>query len=254
MLAHLAGGASEGLTRNVDALETRVDGRAALTLATLRFLTHPALRAVFPQYLIHLYHSMRTAGAVMECARARSAALADRCPVAARLAPYWANHIQEESGHDEWLLADLARLGVNVDRAVALVPAPEVAELMGTLHFWIQHAHPVGALAYFYVVERSPPTEALLDRIVQSARIPREALQTFYRHASIDVAHARELEALIDSLPLTGDHLELMAMSATTVVRQLTRICELMIQRADSALAQPLSRSGNGQRVVPSLA
>lgn len=217
-------------TRHAQTLENQLRGEAAaLTFTTLRFLTQPALPALFPRYLIGLYHSMRTAGAVMEAARARSVALARDCRVAARLVPYWTRHIREEAGHDEWLLADLKRLGMDVDRVRVGIPPPEVAELMGTLHFWIQHVHPVAALAYFYVVERNPPTVELLDWIAQSGDIPREALQTFYRHASIDIGHARKLEDLIDSLPLAPAHLDLMVMSATTVVRQLSRIYEGLI-------------------------
>ena len=221
-------------TRHSEALDKRLQGEtAALTLATLRFLTHPALPALFPRYLIALYHSMRTAGAVMEAARARSVSLAASCPVAAQLVPYWTRHIREEAGHDRWLLGDLTRLGVDVDRVRVATPAPEIAELMGTLHFWIAHAHPVAALPYFYVVEGSPPTVELLDWIVQSASIPREALVTFYRHARIDISHARELEELIDGLPLTPAHLDLMVMSGATALRQLSRIYDELIVRVD---------------------
>jgi len=223
-------------SRHVDALENAIRGdRATLTLATLRFLSHPSLPAVFPDYLISLYHSMRTAGALMEEARARSAALAQACPVAARLVPYWTRHIREEAGHDEWVIGDLARLGVDIGRARLSLPTPEVAELMGTLHFWIRHTHPVAVLSYFYVVERNPPTVELLDWMVERG-IPRDALQTFYRHARIDVEHGRELGELIDSLPLEPSHVGLLALSATTVLRQLARIYE-------AVLATPRRRS-----------
>jgi hypothetical protein len=196
-----------------------------LSLATLRFLSHPALPAVFPHYLLSLYHSMRTAGALMEEARARSVALAQDCPVAARLVPYWTRHIREEAGHDEWVIGDLAQLGVDVERAQPGLPPPEIAELMGTLHFWIRHTHPVAALSYFYIVERDPPTVEMLDWVVERG-VPRDALETFYRHAKIDIAHGHELEALIDSLPLEPSHVTLLALSATAVLRQLARIYE----------------------------
>lgn len=220
--------------RHVDALENAIRGeRATLTLTTLRFLAHPALPALFPRYLIALYHSMRTAGALMEEARARSTTLTPSCPVAARLVPYWTQHIREESGHDEWMIADLARLGIDVERVRRGLPPPEVAELMGTLHFWIRHAHPVAALSYFYVVERHPPTVEMLEWLVERG-IPRAALQTFYRHAKIDVEHGRELEQLVNSLPLQPAHADLLALSAATVLRHLARIYEAFLPVARS--------------------
>ena len=134
------------------------------------------------------------------------------------------------------MLDDLRRLGVDIETALVTPPAPEIAELMGTLHFWVLHAHPIGALAYFYVVERSPPSVELLDWMVDDGGIPSEALQTFYRHAKIDVAHGRELEELIDTLPLMPAHLELLSLSATTTIHQLARRLEGLILRADQAV------------------
>ena len=206
--------------------------RAWLDLTMLRFVTHPGFPHAFPDYLVDLYHAMRTAGAVMEAARRRSIDLSERCPVAARLVDYWAQHIADEAGHDGWLLEDLDHFGIDVTRALALPPAPEVAELLGTLHFWVLHTHPVAALAYFYVVERNPPSAALLDWMVDMAGVPRAALRTFYRHAEIDVEHARELAEVLDSLPLTAAHRQLLTLSATTVIRQLGRIMERHVEAA----------------------
>ena len=207
--------------------------RGYLDITVLRFLSHPALLRVFPEYLIGVYHAMRTASALMEAARLRSTALASDCPVADRLVEYWTRHIKEEAGHDLWLWEDLPVVGIDRERDLADPPLPEIAELLGTVHFWILHTHPVAALAYFYVIERSPPTEKLLDWMVHSAGVPRDSLRTFYRHATIDIAHGRELEELIDILPLTAAHQRLLALSARTVVRHLARIMERHIRRAD---------------------
>lgn len=211
--------------------------RAWLDVTVLRFLGHPALLRVFPEYLIGVYHSMRTAGALMEAARLRSIALAPECPVADRLVEYWTRHIVEEAGHDRWLLEDLPAVGIDCERDLTDPPIPEVAELLGTLHFWVLHTHPVAALAYFYVLERSPPTTQLLDWMVESAGVPRDALRALYRHSIIDVEHGRELEELLDNLPLTDAHQQLLAVSATTVVRQVARIMERHVQRADELLS-----------------
>ena len=179
---------------------------------------------------------MHCAGAVMQAALERSRALASECAVAAQLVAYWTQHIIDESGHDRWLLEDLHHLGLNADLVAATIPPPEIAELLGTLHFWIEHTHPVAALAYFFVVERSPPTLPYVEQLVAMG-IPRPALRTFHRHAVIDVEHGRELEELVDTLPLTATHRELFQLSAVTVVRQLTRIMEGHLRRADEMAA-----------------
>ena len=214
--------------------------RVWLDLVTMRFATHPGLRRVFPEYLIGVYHAMHTAGAVMEAARQRCIALASECRVASQLVDYWARHIEDEAGHDKWLVEDLESIGVERSALVA-PPLPEVAELLGTLHFWILHTHPLGALAYFYVLERDPPTLSYLDWLVTAAGVQRASLRTFYRHAVIDVEHGRELEELIEALPLTAAHRQLLVLSATTVVHQLARVMERHVRRADALAMRHLA-------------
>lgn len=223
--------------RRVAWLKSRIESEQTWhSLTTMRFLGHPFLSSVFTEYLTRVYHAMHTAGAVMEAARVRSSALAATCPVAARLADYWTQHLREEAGHDRWLMEDMRYLGLDL-APLSAPPAPEIAQLMGTMHFWILHTHPIAAVPYFYVVESSPPNEKTIDWLAEAMAIPREGLQTFYRHSRIDVAHARELEELIDSLPLSRKHEELMVLAATTSLQQLTRNLERLIELEDAAAA-----------------
>jgi len=209
--------------------------RVWLDLAVLRLYSHPGFPSVFTEFLVQVYHGMHTAAALMEAARTRSADLASACPVAARLVPYWDDHIREEAGHDEWLLADMRRLGMDVDGVLSAPPSPEVAELMGTLHFWILHTHPVAAIGYFYFVERNVANVKTIDHMARVVGIPPTALETFRRHATIDIAHGRELEELVDSLPLTTAHRDLLAVSTATVIHQLGRRTEELLLRAEQS-------------------
>ncbi len=211
--------------------------RAWLDLNALRLYTHPGFRLVFTEFLVRVYHGMHTATALMEAARIRSAVLATACPVAARLVPYWDKHIREEAGHDEWLLDDMRGLGMDVDGLLGVPPTPDVAELMGTLHFWVLHTHPVAAVGYFYFVERNVPNTETVDYMARAAGIEPTHLKTFHRHAAIDVAHGHELEELVDSLPLTAQHRDLLAVATSTVIRQIGRRTEALLLRAEQAAA-----------------
>jgi hypothetical protein len=234
----MAGDPAVGEHRASQALDAVIRReRGWLNLAVLRLYTHPGLRYVFPAFLEQVYHGMHTATALMEAALARSVALAPHCPVANRLVDYWTDHIRAEAGHDEWLLHDMRRLRIDADRVVASAPDPDVAELIGTLHFWVLHTHPIAALAYFYIAERSVPNQRMVDRIAESAGVRSEGLRTFHRHAVIDLAHGRELEELLDSLPLTVDHKALLTLSATTTLRQLSRHIQKLLDLADESLA-----------------
>lgn len=220
----------------VDLLERRIrSARSTHGIAVLRFFAEPRLREIFPAYLVKLFHSMRAAEGLMEAAGERTAKLAPRCRIAARLESYWPDHIREEAGHADWILGDLRAFGVDPRALTGGLPPADVAELMGTLHFWTRHVHPVGALAYFYVVECGPPTRKLLDWLVTCRGLPREGLETFYRHAEIDRGHARKLQALIAELPLEDRHERLLAISAATVLDQLKGILDRLRRQAGGA-------------------
>ncbi len=217
--------------------------RGWLDLTTMRLFTHPGFASIFSEFLVQVYHEMHTATALMEAARTRSAALATSCPVAARLVSYWDEHILEEAGHDEWLADDMRTLGMDVDAALSTPPSPTVAEIMGTLHFWVTHTHPVAAVGYFYFAERNVANVETIDHMASAAGVPPTALKTFYRHASIDITHGRELEELVDSLPLTTTHQDLLALSTSTIIRQLGRRTESLLLRAEQSARTDTSRS-----------
>lgn len=220
-------------SRRLDAVIQRE--RTWLDLSILRLYGHPGLRGVFPEFLLNTYHFMRTAIGVMEAARERSIELAPECPVAGRLVPYWTGHIREESGHDDWLLEDMGRLGLDVHELLAAPPDAFVAELIGTLHFWIRHTHPVAAVAYFFFAERNMASGPAVDAMARSAGVDPGHLVAFQRHAVIDVAHGRELEELVDELPLTPRHFALLERAAITTIRQVERKIEYFLGRAEEA-------------------
>ena len=72
--------------------------------------------------------------------RAREAPAED--PAAAGLAAYLEHHLDEERGHDDWLLEDLEVLGVRARRSWRVRPRPCVAALVGAQYYWIEHYDP----------------------------------------------------------------------------------------------------------------
>lgn len=196
---------------------------------TERFWTHPQLRQLFPEYLFTLHTSMRTTVPLLECAAERARALAPADPVAAELAPYFEHHATEELHHDDWLLEDMARLGMDRREVLERLPPPEIAAIIGAQYYWLFHAHPVAFLGCLAVLEGSPPEAEALDAVAARTGIPREGLRTLYKHAQLDPHHRDDLDALIDRLPLTAAQSELMGLSALTVVEQLCGVTERLL-------------------------
>ena len=130
----------------------------------------------------------------MEAALHASRAIAAGDGVAAGMIAYLERHIEEERGHDEWLLEDLEALGVSRAEVRTRAPADSTARAVGAQYYWIRHDHPVALLGYVAVVEGRPPSVAFLDEIVARTGLPSSAFRTLYRHAESDVGHGRDLE------------------------------------------------------------
>lgn len=130
------------------------------------------------------------------------------------LSAYLDEHVEEELHHDETLLGDLEL--VDVDRASVLsrMPPPTVAALVGSQYYWILHYHPVAFLGFVAVMEGHPPTAELIETLIASTGLPREAFRTYVEHAELDPGHRDHLDRTLDSLPLTAEHESAIGLSA----------------------------------------
>ena len=149
-----------------------------------------------------------------EAALARSRELVDTDALAAPLAAYLEEHVDEEIGHDETLLDDLEFLGVDRASALARMPSPAVAALVGSQYYWIVHHHPVAFLGFVALMEGYPPTAELIETLIERTGFPPEAFRTYVEHGDLDPGHRDHLDETLDSLPLTAEHEAMLGVSA----------------------------------------
>ncbi|MFE1959322.1 iron-containing redox enzyme family protein [Streptomyces sp. NPDC059479] len=176
----------------------------ALGASTARLWRAPGLRERYAVYVRAMHGVIRASVPLMERAAARCAELGPRDRTAAPLASYLREHINEERGHDSWLLADFAALGGDPQTLLTTLPQPAVARLVGAQQYWIEYHHPVMLLGYIAVLEAGAPAPWLADRIVSVTGLPEAAVTTVREHAGLDTGHAAELFALLDRLPLSS--------------------------------------------------
>ena len=200
---------------------------AAAKLRAKLALTEPAVAAVtaelwrssglgrrYPDYLRAMHGVLRASVPLMERALFHCAALGDGDPVCAPLSRYLEQHITEEKGHDEWLLADLESLGGEP----AGPPPPAVARLVGAQYYWIEHCHPITLLGYLAVMEGYAPAPWLAGRIAAATGLHAAAVRTIREHADLDGHHADAVFRLLGALPLTTDQEAGIAVSALHAV------------------------------------
>ncbi|WP_377268744.1 iron-containing redox enzyme family protein [Peterkaempfera sp. SMS 1(5)a] len=175
----------------------------AVQSAAQTLWTAPGLRERYPAYLGTMHGLVRASVPLMEAAVDRCGHLPARDPCAEPLARYLRTHIEEEQGHDDWLLEDLTALGAREPGALlARAPAEDIAALAGAQYYWIRHYHPVCLLGYIAVLEGCPPRADMVDRLPALTGLPASAFRTLAGHAALDPGHLRELDQLLDGLPL----------------------------------------------------
>lgn len=178
----------------------------AVRAAACELWTAPNLRERYPAYLGAMHWLIRASVPLMEVAADSCDHLPSHDESATPLAAYFGSHIAEEQDHDRWLIEDLAVMGMRLPEAL---PDPavqeEIAALAGAQYYWVRHAHPACLLGYIAVLEGCPPRPELVSRLPALTGLPALAFRTLAFHAAQDPGHHRELDALLDALPLTAE-------------------------------------------------
>lgn len=198
-----------------------------------RFWNHPDLAALYPEFLYHLHTFIRSSVPMMLEAAELSRALGDDDPLAAELARYFEHHAEEERGHDEWLVQDLELLGVSRREVMERLPSTAAASLVGSFYYWMRHVHPVALLSYMAVLEGNPPVVEELEKSRAITGLPEETFSTLIRHAHLDPHHRDDLNDLIDRLPLTPRHHELLALSSFHTIEKVSLVLEQILDAHD---------------------
>lgn len=118
-------------------------------------------------------------------------------------------YIEEEMGHQEWVLDDIAAAGG--DREAAAVSEPALAtELMVSYAYdLIQRGNPVGFFGMVLVLEGTSVALATqaANTLQTSLDLPRNAFSYLLSHGDLDVEHVGFFKSLMDQLDDPFDQL-----------------------------------------------
>ena len=201
----------------------------ALHRATDTFMAHPNPRGAYLEYLWSVYWIVTASVPLMRAALAEARRRSDGDPVARGLTAYLPGHIEEEMHHDEWLLEDLERLGMDRATVTGRAPSARIAGLVGAQYYWIAHVHPVALMGYIAVLEGNPPAETAIDRLAERTGFPPAAFRTLREHSGLDPHHFHEFNQALDALPLTAGQATLVGVSAMHTVASIVGLFEEMV-------------------------
>lgn len=203
---------------------------ARLVEATARLWEHPRIVEIYPAMLFRMHCMARATVPLMEAAVSRLSSLETADPVVAGLREYFTDHISRERHHDDWILEDLAALGLDAREVTARLPPPTIASMVGAQYYWIHHHHPCALLGYIAIVEAEPPTPEMVDRIAARTGLPRAAFRAYLRHAALEPEHNAIYRELVDRLPLGPQHIASIGLSMLHSAYEAARSVEELLE------------------------
>jgi pyrroloquinoline quinone (PQQ) biosynthesis protein C len=134
--------------------------------------------------------------------------------VSERLPPHHAwlrvavgHYLEEEAGHDEWILNDIAAAGG--DRAAAAVATPAVATeaMVAYAYDTVMRGNPVGFFGMVHVLEGTSASLALeaADCIQAALGLPSRAFTYLRSHGELDREHVQHLAGILERLDQPDD-------------------------------------------------
>ncbi|VVT19457.1 AMP-dependent synthetase [Sphingomonas aurantiaca] len=175
--------------------ETReAQARFAMTPQLVAGMTGRITRADYIAYLTEAFHHVRHTVTLMEEARAR---LAHRPVLVAALDEY----IEEETGHEFWILEDIEAAGGN-SLVASHAPAPATRAMVEHAYETIRQGNPAAFFGMVYVLEGTSIAMASHGAgAVQSALgLPDSAFHYLTSHGALDQDHMVFFEKLMNRI------------------------------------------------------
>jgi pyrroloquinoline quinone (PQQ) biosynthesis protein C len=116
-------------------------------------------------------------------------------------------YIEEEMGHQEWILGDLRACGADAEAVRLGTPHPSTELMVAYAYDYIQRRNPVGFFGMVLVLEGTSIhlASTAARAIGRSLDLPSEAFHYLSSHGALDQSHMEFYRRLMDRLTLEDD-------------------------------------------------
>jgi len=184
-------------------LSSTADARAALVATPIiaRALRGEVSLPSYLAFLAEAYHHVRHTAPLLEACKARLPHRLDW------LAPEIDQYIAGETGHDAWILDDIAACGGDPPAVVLGRPRPATELMVAYAYDTIARGNPVGFFGMVLVLEGTSVALALsaAERIQQALRLPDAAFSYLRSHGELDREHTAHFARLMDLIDDPAD-------------------------------------------------
>lgn len=152
-------------------------------------------------YLTEAFHHVSHTVPLMQAAKARMAA--DHAEFSVALDEY----IEEETGHERWILNDIRASGGDAEAAAASEPRPATRAMVDYAYGMIRETNPMGFFGMVFVLEGTSVQLATQGAaaVRESLGLPPQAFSYLTSHGSLDVSHMAFFQGLMDRVVDSAD-------------------------------------------------
>lgn len=165
-------------------------------------------RATYIAYLTQAYHHVSHTVPLMREARTRLR----RSPM---LVDALDDYIEEETGHEAWILNDITAAGGDRNAAAAGGPSAATAAMVAHAYDTIRHGNPAAFFGMVFVLEGTSIAFAQqgAEAVQSSLGLPPEAFRYLTSHGALDQEHMVFFEKLMNRIDDPADRAAIVAMA-----------------------------------------
>jgi len=181
-------------TLNSDTQQARTELLAAPIIG--KALTGNITKADYIAFLIEAYHHVKHTVPLLMAVGARLPEQKEWLRNAV------AEYIEEELGHQEWILNDISACGIDKESVRDGMPKPQTELMVAYAYDMINRVNPLGFFGMVHVLEGTSITTA--DRAAESIQaalgLPDQAFSYLRSHGALDQEHVKFFQGLMDQI------------------------------------------------------
>ena len=118
------------------------------------------------------------------------------------------HYVEEEHGHEQWILNDIAAAGGDAEAVRRSKPHVETDAMVAYAYDVAMRRNPVGFFGMVFVLEGTSVALALeaASRIQLALDLPDRAFSYLRSHGKLDQEHTQHLAGIVNRLDSAGDH------------------------------------------------
>lgn len=122
-----------------------------------------------------------------------------------------AEYIEEETGHQEWILNDIAACGFDKEAVQRAQPALATELMVSYAYDTANRKNPLGFFGMVHVLEGTSVSIADLaaERIRSALKLPKKAFSYLHSHGSLDQDHVKFFEGLMNRITNPEDQTQI---------------------------------------------